>query len=258
MELEILKNKDNKSVFVIDKINSALVNTLRRLIIAEVPTLAIEEVEFQKNTSALYDEIIAHRLGLIPLKTDLKSYNLKEECKCNGKGCALCELKLTLVAENEGIVYTSQLKSTDPKVVPAYLDMPIVELVKKQKLELEATAILGKGKQHMKFSPALAYYRGYPEFVINKDSNLKNLANELKDIITIKNDSIKINDLSKWNDKYENICELNNVEIKNSEEKFIFYIESWGQLSCKEILLKALEIFDEKLREFESKLKKAK
>ena len=257
MEIKILSNKDNKLKFIIDGVNPILANTLRRLIISEVPTLAIDEVEFQKNTSALYDEIIAHRLGLIPLKTDLKSYNLKEDCKCKGKGCALCELKLTLTAEN-GMVYSSQLKSTDPEAIPAYQDIPIVELIKKQKLELEATAILGKGKQHMKFSPGLVYYRGYPELIVNKESNLKKISEELKEVLVVKNDKIEIKDMLSWNEKYEQILEINNVEVKNSEEKFIFYIESWGQLSCKEILLKALEVFDEKLDEFESKLKKAK
>ena len=69
---------------------------------------------------------------------------------------------------------------------------------------------------------------------------------------------IEINDLNEWNDRHEEILEINNVQVKNSEEKFIFNLESWGQLSCKEILLKALEIFNDKLDDFESKLKKAK
>jgi len=258
MELELLQNKDDKLIFIIDKINPVLANTLRRLIVAEVPVLAIDEVEFFKNTSALYDEILAHRLGLIPLKTDLKSYNLKEECKCKGKGCALCELKLTLTAEGESTVYASQLKSTDPKVKPIYPEMPIVELAKKQKLELEATAVLGKGKKHMKFSPGLAYYRGYPEFFIDSNSNLKKIQEELSDVINVKGNKIEIKDLTKWNERCEEILEQNNIQIKNSEKKFIFYLESWGQLSCKEILLKALEIFNEKLDEFNDKLKKAK
>lgn len=257
MEIEILNNKDNKLTFVIDGINATLANTLRRLIITEVPTLAIDEVEFVKNNSALYDEIVAHRLGLVPIKTDLKSYNLKEECKCKGKGCALCELKLTLDKE-DGIVYSCDLKSTDPKATPVYSDMPIVELIKKQKVELEATAILGQGKTHMKFSPGLCYYRGYPQFVVAKESSLKNIQEELQDVVTVKNDKITINNLNNWNERYEEILEMNNVQVKNSEEKFIFNLESWGQLSCKEILLKALDIFNDKLDEFESKLKKAK
>ncbi len=257
MKIEVLNNKDNKLSFVIEGINPALANTLRRLILTEVPVLAIEEVEFEKNNSGLYDEILAHRLGLVPLKTDLKSYNIKSECKCKGKGCALCELKLTLNAEG-GTVYASQLKSTDPKAIPVYPEMILVELIKKQKLELEATAILGQGKTHMKFSPGLAYYRGYPEFVVKDNSNLKRIQEELKDIITIKGNNIHINDLKKWNERYEEVLEINNVQVKNSDKNFIFNIESWGQLSCKEMLMKALDLFNEKLDDFESKIKKLK
>ena len=69
---------------------------------------------------------------------------------------------------------------------------------------------------------------------------------------------LKEQDLTNWNERYEEILEINNVEVKNNEEKFVFYLESWGQLTCKEILLKTLEIFNDKLDEFESKLKKAK
>src|SRR3989344_6378251 len=207
MEIKVLSQSDNKLNLSIEGIDYVTANTLRRLMIAEVPTIAIEEVEFHKNGSALYDEILAHRLGLIPLKTDLKSYNIKDECKCKGKGCALCELKLTLDAENDGIVYSSQLKSTDPKAVPVYPDMPIVELIKKQKLELEATAVLGQGKKHMKFSTALAYYRGYPELVVNSNSNLKKIQEELNKAVTVRGNKIEINDLNNWNDRNEEVLE---------------------------------------------------
>jgi DNA-directed RNA polymerase subunit D len=258
MEIKILNKAENKLIFVINGINPALANTLRRLMMMEVPALAIDSVEFNKNSSALYDEIIAHRLGLIPLKTDLKSYNLKEECKCKGKGCALCELKLVLKADSPGVVYSSSLKSTDPKAVPVYNEIPIVELAKKQSLELVATAILGKGKTHIKFSPGLIYYRGYPVFNAKDKTKLKRIEEELKNIITIKGENIQVNDFLRWNEHCEEVLEINDVEVKNSNENFIFFVESWGQLKPEEIVKKALNIFDEKLDEFSDKLKKAK
>ena len=258
MEIKILNKSQNKLVFSINGINAVLANTLRRLMIMEVPVLAIDVVEFTKNSSALYDEIIAHRLGLLPLKTDLKSYNLKEECKCKGKGCALCELKLTLKKDGASMVYASDLKSADPKVIPVYPEIPIVELIKKQSLEFTATAILGKGKKHAKFCPGLVYYRGYPMFDVKDKSKLKKVEEELKDVITVKNDNITIKDISKWNESHEEILEINNVEINNSKENFVFFIESWGQLKPEEIVKKSLEIFDEKLDDFSDKLKKAK
>ena len=258
MEVKILNKSQDKLVFSINGIKPALANSLRRLMMVEVPVLAIDTVEFSKNSSALYDEIIAHRLGLIPLKTDLKSYNLKEECKCKGKGCALCELKLTLSVNGPNTVYSSNLKSTDPKVIPVYGEIPIVELAKKQSLELIATAILGKGKTHAKFSPGLIYYRSYPIFNVKDKSKLKKVEEELKDIITIKGDKIEIKNVLRWNEGCEEILEMNDIEVTYSKENFIFFVESWGQLKPEEIVKKALEIFDEKLDEFGEKLKKAK
>src|SRR3989344_2534969 len=88
MKVKVLSKEGNNAVFVIEGINEAGANTLRRLMVNEVPTLAVQEVTVQKNSSALYDEMLAHRLGMVPLKTDLKSYKMKEACSCEGKGCA--------------------------------------------------------------------------------------------------------------------------------------------------------------------------
>ena len=89
MEVRVLENdkEQGKLSFILKDSNHVFANTLRRLMIDDVPTMAIEDIEFSKNNSILYDEIIAHRLGLVPLKTDLKSYNLPNQCKCEGKGC---------------------------------------------------------------------------------------------------------------------------------------------------------------------------
>lgn len=260
MEIKKLKSTEDKLIFEISPINAALANTLRRLMLVEVPTLAIQKVNFIKNTSPLYDEIIAHRLGLIPLKTDLKSYNLQGECKCKGKGCALCELKFKLKAEGPGYVYSSELKSKDPKCVPAYKDMPITYLNKGQKLELESTAVLDKGKKHIKFSPGLIYYKAYPVFEIDNIANIKEVIESCpRVLLKEQNKKVIVTDIEKC-DLCESCVDASNKKIKiiPSKEKFIFYIESWGQLSAKEIMLKSLEIFEEKLDEFEKKLKKAK
>ena len=68
--------------------------------LAEVPCMAIEEVVMIENSSILQDEIIAHRLGLTPLKTDLDAYSTPEECECKSEfGCPTCRVTLTLDAE---------------------------------------------------------------------------------------------------------------------------------------------------------------
>ncbi|MBW2996490.1 DNA-directed RNA polymerase subunit D, partial [Candidatus Woesearchaeota archaeon] len=146
MEVKLLKQDKEKGKlsFVIKDANPVFVNTIRRMIIEEVPTLAIETVDFKENSSALYDEVIAHRLGLVPIKTDLKSYELPKECSCKKKGCAKCQLKLTLKVKSAGVVYAESIKSRDAKCKPVHAKMPIVKLLKGQNLELIATAKLGQ------------------------------------------------------------------------------------------------------------------
>jgi len=265
MEIRVLENnKDNGTLsFILKDSDHVFANTLRRLMIDEVPSMAVEEVEFQKNNSILYDEMIAHRLGLVPLKTDLKSYNLPNKCKCEGKGCNRCQLKLVLRAtKGSGVVYASELKSKDPAVKPVFGEMPIVKLLKGQTLELEATAVLGTGKQHMKWSPCHAWYKykpiveitgdvKNPEAIIEVDHN--NIF-EIKDRkLTVNKDRVLECDLSL------DFSEIDkNVKVTASETDFVFYIESFGQLSCKEIVNKAIDILDEQLDEFVEELKKAK
>jgi len=253
--IPIEKNKE-KIVFILKDVKPSFANELRRIMISEVPVMAIEDVEFKENSSILYDEIIAHRLGLIPLSTDLKSYNLPEECSCNGELCAKCSVKLTLKAKGPCVVYASDLRSKDPKIKPVYPKMPIVELLKDQKLELEATAILGKGKDHMKSSPCLAYFRYKPEIERTKECDGCGRCVEVcpKEIIKIKENKVIVDkdsvikcDLCK---SCVEVCPKNAIKLIENENEIIFYLESWGQLSPKEILQSSLKILDEKLDDF--------
>jgi len=263
MEVRVLENKkdEGRISFIIKDTSAAFVNTLRRIIIEEVPTMAIEDVEFRKNNSILYDEMVAHRLGLVPLKTDLKSYNLPEKCKCEGKGCARCQLKLTLKAAAAGTVYASELKSKDPAVKPVYPKMPIVKLLKGQSLELEATAVLGRGKEHSKWSPALAYYKYKPVIEIGNVKNPEEVVEATHgNVFEIKNGKLEVikDNLFKY-DLAGVVEEVSKGEVKVTHDNdFIFYIESWGQLSCREILNQALDIFNETFDEFAEEIKKAK
>ena len=159
MKIEKKYAKKDKWILRFTGINPAIINGLRRAIIAETPTMAIDEVEIIKNSSAMYDEILAHRLGLIVLRTDLDSYVEPEKCTCGGVGCAKCTVELTLKAVGPGYVYASQIQSKDPKIKPVYGDTPIVYLEEGQEIELIAYARLGRGKQHAKWSPGHVWYK---------------------------------------------------------------------------------------------------
>lgn len=254
MNIKILKETQDKIVYHISDAELPLVNALRRLIIEEVPVIAIDEVTFVKNNSALYDEMIAHRLGLLPLASDIKSYNFQDDCKCKGKGCARCQVKITLQAKGPCTVYASDLKSRDSKIKPVYPETPITLLLKGQDLQLEAAARLGRGKEHAKFSPGLAYYRFYPNLKAHKDSNIKKCA-ELSDNLEVKDNKLEIKDITKWNEAQEQICEQNNVAVEYDKENFIFTVESWGQFNVEKIPSIALKIFEDKLKEFDKQIK---
>ncbi len=251
--------KKNRLVFSVDDIDAAFANSLRRAAIQEVPVMAIEDVELRKNSSVLYDEMIAHRLGLVPLTTDLESYNLQEKCKCGGTGCAQCTLKFSLKAIGPGNVPASELKSKDPKVKPVFDDTIIVKLLKGQKLELEATAILGKGKEHAKWSPGLVHYKKYPVFKINGEIKDKMLAEKFPDIFELKGGKVAINEknliASHMSDNIESLTD-GVVKVEEKENSFVFIVESWGQLSCQEIIEEALAQLTEKYDELKKHLAK--
>ena len=257
MNLKVLKKEEHELVAVIDKANPMMMNVVRRMILNEVPTLAVDEVTIKKNSSALYDEMLALRLGLLPLTTDLKTYKLQADCKCEGKGCAQCTVLLTLKAKGPGTVYASQVTSKDPDAKPVYGETPIVKLLQDQDVDVEMKAMLGQGKMHTKFSPGLAYYAGYPE-IEGKKSALKNLPKAVQDKLAEKGDNLEVKNILSWTEADEETCEKHEIAVKHSEERFIFTIESWGQLKPKEILVKATDMFDAKLKEFTTKFKKLK
>ncbi|MEM7826120.1 MAG: DNA-directed RNA polymerase subunit D [Candidatus Aenigmatarchaeota archaeon] len=171
MEVKILKKEGMEISFSVKGITPGFANALRRIMIGEIPTMAIEWVDFKKNDSALPDEIIAHRLGLIPLTFDRKAYDLPSECKCEGKGCSRCQVELILKEKGPKMVYAEDLKSSARDVKPVFGKIPIVELFEGEELQFEAIAQLGLGKEHPKWQGAVVGYNYQDdEFVFNVES----------------------------------------------------------------------------------------
>jgi DNA-directed RNA polymerase subunit D len=258
MEIKKIKQDETKLVLEISGINEAEANTLRRSIIAETPTMAIEEVEIIKNDSALYDEILSHRLGLIPLTTP-DAYNLPERCSCKGNGCAKCQTTLTLEAKGPCTIYSRELVAKDPNVKSVYEDIPIAILTENQEVKLVATAMLGKGKEHTKFSPGIVIYKHKPILKINNDSKLIEKYKEVIPEKALKNNKLDESAIIE-NNLYEAIESISPdlISVSYEKDKFIFTIESFGQLEPKDMIKHALEEFDYKLDEFAKKLKSAK
>ena len=260
MEVKLLKQDKEKGKlsFVIKDSAPAFVNTLRRTIAEEVPTLAIEDVEFRDNSSALYDEVIAHRLGLIPIKTDLKSYNLPSECSCKGKGCAKCTLKMTLSSSKSGYVYAKDIKSKDSKCVPAYPNLPITKLLKGQKIELVATAALGQGKEHAKWVPGLISYKNYPVIEVNQKGESCEEAAMKCPAKVFEFTKGKLTVVNPLNCHFCNACVdicPDGIKVKESKTDFVFNIESWGQLDPRDMVKEAVKRLQKKTDEFVKLLK---
>lgn len=242
MKITVIDEKENFLKFVIEEVDDAFINSIRREAIVGVPTMAIEYVDFLKNSSVLYDEIIAHRLGLIPLTTDLKGYKLPSDCKCEGKGCAVCQVKLTLNEKGPKIVYSGSIKSKDPKIVPVMDDMPIVKLNAGQEIKFNATAVLGIGTEHTKWSTGHIMHFNYPKIIGGKK------AAEVKEPKNAK----EINEFLQKVKAFETTDE---IETEKTPQKFVVEIESWGQLKPKEILTNAISNLSYRLKNFEKALK---
>lgn len=231
--MELIEKKPEKIVIRMDA-NETLANALRRSI-SEVPTLAIDEVEIYKNDSALYDEVLAHRLGLVPLKTE--------------KGMtAKTKVDLKLTREGPCTVYSGDLKG---HVDVVYDKIPIVILGEDHKLELVATAILGKGIDHAKYNPGLCFYRHILE--VKSSAETDRVVQKSKGLIKPEKKG------SKW------LCDLNDSEVEeiqkadktaiSDSEEMIFVIESFGQMDAKDILTKAVAALEDNLDDFEKAVK---
>ena len=261
MKIRILE-KDSKTIkLLIEDSTLAFVNAIRRLAISDVPTLAIDEVAFLDNTSVLYDEIIAHRLGLIPLTTDLEHYKSPEECEgadpITNPECYV-RLFLDVEAKEDGtVIYSGDLKSEDPAVKPVYDNIPIVVLAKGQKLTFEAYARLGRGKEHIKWSPVTVSAHKYvPVLKINFekcDLCGKCVKACPKDVLEIKNDKLTIKNIFSCTlcRACEEVCEPQAIKVSWAEDAFILTIESTGALPPEKIVYEAAKILWKKADEME-------
>jgi DNA-directed RNA polymerase subunit D len=265
LKLDILEQTEHKLVLVIEGISIEMINALRRIMLTEIPVMAIDEVIILKNDSPLYDEIISHRLGLIPLKTDLDVYKLPQECECGGFGCPLCQVSLTCEISNNSNspleIYSGDLISNDPKILPVDPNIPIVKIDKNDKVIIEAYAILGLAKQHAKWQAVSnVAYRHYP--LVEFDEELFKNPEENRLIVKMcpeklfklsNNDSLKLKE-DYW--KYCTLCMSckNNsegkIEVSPKEDVYILSIESDGVLEYKVLLSQLFKIFNEKIDEF--------
>lgn len=143
MYISVKSRTSDCIIFTVVGCDLALANALRRVMIAEVDTWAIEYVDFVRNTTVLNNNFIAHRLGLIPLSNP----TIKPDTDT-------VELQFDMTAGEDPVVWNSGLlKSDHDDIFPVIDDIPIVKAARGQKLKFTAHAKQGIGLDHSKWSP---------------------------------------------------------------------------------------------------------
>ncbi|HVP15887.1 MAG TPA: DNA-directed RNA polymerase subunit D [candidate division Zixibacteria bacterium] len=266
MEIKVLEKDDENLRLLIQGVDIPYMNALRRIVVSEVPCMAIDEIVMVENSSVLQDEVIAHRLGLVPLKTDLDMYNLPEECPCKSEfGCNLCRVTLALDVESkEGTrpIHSGDLKSESESVVPVSSKIPIVKLAKEQKIRLEAYARLGRGRNHAKWQPvSMCAYKYFPKITISKKCTVCGKCVEMcpKKVLVKVDNKIEVRDLLACmlcQDCVEACPEKPSaIEVSGEEDAFIFSLESTGALPPERIITEAIKILEKELKELETDIK---
>lgn len=240
--------------------NPQFVNALRRIMISEIPIMAIESVDFGDNDSVLYNEVIAHRLGLIPLVFEPGKFHFKEEDE-EGKADSLSEVVFVISKKGPCMVYSKDMKSSDPEVKPLYDNIPIVELFDDQKLKLEASASLGTARKHARYQASIAHYRYFPTAVITE--KLENPGEVIK---ACPKNALKIDNNKASLTLDCDLCEecvkiaksKGSLEITGDPTKFIFNVESISGLKPEVIVFSAIDILKDKVKDFGKEVRKLK
>ncbi|KAJ7946089.1 putative DNA-directed RNA polymerase II subunit [Quillaja saponaria] len=281
--VKIRELKDDYAKFELRDTDASIANALRRVMIAEVPTIAIDLVEIEVNSSVLNDEFIAHRLGLIPLTSErAMAMRFSRDCDaCDGDGqCEFCSVEFHLrakcISDQTLDVTSKDLYSPDHTVVPVDFSDPsgeesseqrgiiIVKLRRGQELRLRAIARKGIGKDHAKWSPAATVTFMYePDIHINEDL-METLTLEEKRT-WVESSPTRVFDIDAnthqvlvvdpeaytYDDevikKAEAMGKPGLVEISAKQDSFIFTVESTGAIKASQLVLNAIEILKQKL-----------
>lgn len=207
-------------------------NSIRRILLGEVPMVAIDVVEIKENKTVLADEMIAHRLGLIPIRYNGTLIS-KKECDCDGF-CTKCSIKLTLRKSNDldpssdasAVLVTGQDLVTSVPGVHCHSSL-IVKLAPGQRIDVTCVAALGTPQSHAKYCPVASVGFDY-------DKRNRTRATKLWIEEDVRKEWAQINQSedTDWGDAEEVEMDIEVVE---------------GVGKPRDILLKAVELFRDKM-----------
>ncbi len=251
------------------------VNAVRRALLADVPKLAIEDVEFHlgpirdeatgkdyDSSTSMFDEGVALRLGLLPIPSDPGQFRRRSECTCGGAGCPHCQVMFSIDKKGPCTVYARNVTPLgDAALAILEPDIPIVRLGARQALLAYATAVVGSARDHAKWQVAQGVgISPRPHVKIAKkegcsDACLKRTAASCPvDILAFEGGKLTVTEEEKCIlcGACEETCEHGSIRVTPDTEKFFLKFETDGSLSAREALryaLKDLKRRFEELRE---------
>jgi len=267
MKVKVLSLTEDTIRFLVDGIDIAFANALRRTIMVEVPCMVIDDLFIFDNSSVVADEVLAKRIGFVPLTTDLSKYSLPEDCDCNSElGCVKCRVVLALdVAAKDEIVtvHSGDFVSDDPDVVPVSPGIPLTKLASGQAVRLEAYARLGIGMTHAKWQPVSeSVYQHLGELTIDKrcDACGKCAESCPTNVLEIKDGKLEVVDIYSCIlcEECVKACpmEPSAITLDLTPKAFIFTVESTGCMSPDTLVNEAVKILLKKLETFSKKIEK--
>ncbi len=274
MKVKLLARKDDFVKVLLEETEPAYVNALRRILTADVPKMAIEDVEFHlgpiraedgkeyESVAPLFDEMIAHRLGLIPIPTDLSLYNRREDCPtCHGEGCPSCTIIYSLNKRGPGVVTSADMEPIgDSKLRPKDQGIPIVQLAEGQAILIYATAQLGTGKEHAKWQATHGVgYSYYP--VLKAGSKTMDALDATLPFCTahmlttsLEETTIKLSEDCEVCAKFREAYKVDSVKAASDPTRFVLQFETDGSIAAKDVLLKALDILGERFADIATQI----
>ncbi len=270
MKVKVLSRSDDAMRLLIEETEPAFANAIRRVLVADVPKMAIEDVEFHlgpiraedgkeyESVSPLFDEMISHRLGLIPIPTDLALYNRREDCPtCHGEGCPNCTIIYSVNKRGPGLVTSGDLDPIgDVKLRPKDAGIPIVKLGDGQAMLIYATAVLGTGKDHAKWQATHGVgHRYYPILKAgNKtldalDPNVPFCESHMQSTATEEEEAVELPTDCKTCKKFMEAYKVDSVKVGNDPTRIVLEFETDGSLTTKSALVAALDLLSKRFSE---------
>ncbi|UTF55272.1 DNA-directed RNA polymerase subunit D [Natronosalvus rutilus] len=239
-DVEFVERDDRSARFLVRGLTPAFANGIRRAMIADVPTMAIDEVRFIENSSVMFDEQLALRLGLVPLTTPPEGEFVEDDT-----------VTLSIDVEGPATAYSGDLVTSDDLVRPADENVPIIDLKDGQRLEAEADAVIDRGKDHAKHQGGVAVgYRHLQRVTVEDD--LSEFEDEETQIVrgVIEEDG-ELVPTSEFGHDLSERYPGKQVRVEDVAGAFVFHVETDGSFSVEELVTRAVDSIDRRAAELE-------